>query len=190
MLQNLQNNFAIDTPQDLGQSFSEKFLNVFPNIPMMIATILAFALAFGFLVFFFYKPIKKKMKERHDYIQKNIDASLSEKELAIQKTNEANAKLEEAHKQADVIVNKAKMRAEKVIITYTAKAKRDAKYLLDEANRDIAAQKVEFERQSKNKIAEAAVEIAKKIITKNEKLLDHQEVIDDFINSDVEQIKK
>lgn len=189
VIQSIVSNFQVDQPVEVGKSFSEKFLNIFPNVPLMIATIISFILAFMFLTYFLYKPLKRKMKERHDYIQNNIDASLKEKQLAIQKTNEANSKLIDAHKQADVIINKAKLRAEKVIISYAADAKRKSNNLLQEANRDIAAQKIEFAQKSKEKIAEAAVELAKKILTNEVSIQSQKSLINEFLNDQIDDKK-
>ncbi|APJ38243.1 F0F1 ATP synthase subunit B [Mycoplasmopsis pullorum] len=174
---------------DLGTSVSEKFQTIFPNLWMMLATIISFVLAFIFLTCFLYKPVKNKMKERHDFIQSNIDSSVEQKEKAIQKVNEANLKLQEAHRQADSIVNKAKMRAEKVIISYTAKAKKESINLLAEANLDIQSQQKEFEKQSKEKIAQAAVELAKKILNREISSSTQEEIINEFLNSDKDNKK-
>ncbi|WP_236094574.1 F0F1 ATP synthase subunit B [Mycoplasma anserisalpingitidis] len=176
---------SIDAPNNLEESISERFVGLFPNIPMMIATIISFTLAFIFLTFFLYKPVKKMLKERHDFIQSNIDESIKVKEEAINKTNEANKHLQDAHIQANKIVNDAKVRSEKVIIAYTAKAKLDSKTLLEEAKLDIKAQKREFNEHAKDKIATLAIELAEKIVKKEISRKNHEEIIEDFLKSDI-----
>ncbi|ADE19484.1 F0F1 ATP synthase subunit B [Mycoplasma crocodyli] len=177
-------NFAkIDAPTSISESISERFLKIFPNVPMMIATIISFILCFLFLTYFLYKPVKKAMMKRHEFIQKNIDDSIESKIEAAKLVETANEKLKEAHKQSDIVINQAKTRAEKVILSYTTKAKSDAKHLLEEAHLDIESQQIEFERESKKRIAEAAVDLSKKILKKEISKSTQKEIIDDFLKS-------
>lgn len=179
-------NTAIDAPRTTTEIMSEKFLKIFPNIPMLIATVIAFIIVFFILTYLLYKPIKKMMVNRHNFIQSNINDSINSKNEAISLVNEANEKLKKAHKQADVVVNKAKIEAENVLVSYANKAKIDSKHMLEETSRDIENQKKEFEKESKKRIVETAIVLAKKIIQKDISKESQKDVIENFLNSNID----
>lgn len=182
--------FAIDAPKSATEGLQEKFSTLFPSIPLMLATIIAFAICFGFLFFFLYRPVRKMIAKRQQFIQKNIDDAISYKQESLDKLNLANDNLKNSHKQSDMIINNAKIKAEKVIDRYTKKAKDDARRLIEETNLDIQAQQREFDKNSKKYITEVAVELANKILKREISKSTQQEIIDEFLkdNSPIEDI--
>ncbi|WLP85875.1 F0F1 ATP synthase subunit B [Mycoplasma seminis] len=175
--------YAVDTPVSVKDGVTEKFSNLFPSLPMVIATLLAFAVVFVILTWLLYKPVKKMMKRRADYIQSNIDDAVKQKELSYQAKNEANEKLQDAHKQADSIITKAKIKASEVSRSYTEKAKAESKRLLEETSQDIASQKREFDANAKKYIVTVATELAEKILKREITPETQTEIIDQFLNS-------
>ncbi|MFV8489158.1 F0F1 ATP synthase subunit B [Mycoplasma sp. 31_09] len=178
-----RNYSQIDTPHAAKDGITEKFANLIPSVPMMIATILAFAIVFAILTWLLYKPVKKMMKRRADFIQGNIDDSIKEKELSQKAKLDANNKLQEAHKQADIIITKAKIKASEVSHSYTEKAKAESKRLLEETSQDIASQKREFDSNAKKYIVTVATDLAEKILKREITPETQTEIIDKFLNS-------
>ncbi|WP_426461587.1 F0F1 ATP synthase subunit B [Mycoplasma hafezii] len=162
----------------------EKFAQIFPSWPIMIATIIAFIILFVVLWKLLYNPVKKMIKERQEFIQQNIDDSIKQKEESVEKLEEANLNLINARKQADIIITKAKIRAEKVSNLYTQKAKAQSKRLLEETQIDIDLQKQEFEANSKKYVVQVATELADKILKREISAETQNEIIDRFLNSD------
>ncbi|MBN4083391.1 F0F1 ATP synthase subunit B [Mycoplasma sp. CSL10137] len=177
---------ASSSTPSAGEQLKEEFLGIFPSIPLMIATILAFIIVFAALWYFLYKPVKKMMKNRHDFIQNNIDDSISKKEESIKTLNEANAQLKNAHVQADNILTKAKLKAEKIAEFYTNQATIKSKRLLDETRLDISAQQKEFDLNSKKYIVEIATQLSEKILKREISKDTQDKIIDQFLNSDKE----
>ncbi|QKT05514.1 F0F1 ATP synthase subunit B [Mycoplasma sp. OR1901] len=169
-----------------GEQLKEKFLGIFPSIPLMIATILAFVIVFAALWFFLYKPVKKMMQDRHNFIQSNIDDSISKKEESIKTLNEANVQLKNAHVQADNILTKAKLKAEKVAEFYKNQATIKSKRLLDETRLDISTQQKEFDENSKKYIVEIATQLSEKILKREISKDTQDKIIDQFLNSNKE----
>ncbi|TDV24103.1 F-type H+-transporting ATPase subunit b [Mycoplasmopsis mustelae] len=171
---------------DINQTISEKFKGLFPSIPLMIATILAFILAAILLWFLFYKPVKKAMKKRREFIQGNIDDSVKQKEESVLILNQANENLKNAHVQADKIITNAKIKAEKVSDFYRNKAKTEAKRMLNETALDIKAQQKEFEENSKKYIVTVATELSEKILKREMSQQTQDEIVQTFLNTDKE----
>ncbi|WP_406613586.1 F0F1 ATP synthase subunit B [Mycoplasma corogypsi] len=165
-------------------SLADKFETLFPSWPIIVATIIAFIIVFVFLTYFVYKPVKKMMKDRHDFIQGNIDEAIKAKEDSLEKLNEANESLKSARVQATTIINKAKVRADKVADFYTTKARAQSKRLLDETILDIQAQQREFEMNSKTYVVNLGTELATKILKREISQQTQDELINQYLNSD------
>ncbi|UUD35008.1 F0F1 ATP synthase subunit B [Mycoplasmopsis caviae] len=167
----------------LGARIQKELSGLFPSVPMMVATLVAFAIVILILFFLLYKPIKKSIKARQDYIQSNIDQAKQTNDLSQDKLKEANDKLTQAHQEANNLVKNAKVRAEKVIISYTAKAKIESKRILEEAELDIKQQRDSLMEDSKNNIAKAASELSRQILKKEVSKKTESEIIDKFLES-------
>ncbi|WP_406614976.1 F0F1 ATP synthase subunit B [Mycoplasmopsis hyopharyngis] len=167
--------------QDLKTDISEKFMAIFPSWPMMLATIISLILVIIFLSFLVYKPIKNAMKKRHDFIQKNIDEAKENQRLSLEKLDLANEHLEQAHRSADDLIKDAKLKAEKVMNTYTEKAKLNAKQIMDEAELDINNRRIVMEEEAKANVVETALELTKKILQKEVTKKNEAEIIEKFL---------
>lgn len=157
------------------------FKKLFPNIPLLIATIIAFTIVFITLTYFFYKPVKRMLKARHDLIQKNIDDSIENKKLANASLSDAQNSLVKAKIRAAEIVNKAKFEAEKVVIEYTNRATREAELIKANAEQEIINDKKRFEEESKHAIIDVAFEIANKIVKKKIQPEKEKKLIEEFL---------
>lgn len=169
--------------KSLGTKIEEELNGLFPSVPMLVATLVALAIIILILFFLLYKPIKKSIKARQDYIQSNIDQAKATNDLSKNKLKEANDKLILAHEEANNLVKNAKIRAEKVIISYTAKAKMESKRIIEEAELDIKQQKDSLMEDSKNQIAKAATELSRQILKKEVSKKTESEIIDKFLES-------
>ncbi|UUM20042.1 MULTISPECIES: ATP synthase F0 subunit B [unclassified Mycoplasma] len=188
MIQNtvklLAENNSFDKPSSLQQGIAEKFEAIFPSIPLMIATIIAFIAISIIIYVFLRKPLQEMLKKRKEFIQSNIDESIKFKEDMIEKLNQANENLENSNKQAEVIINRAKLKAEQIVVTYIAKAKNDSKQLIEEAHLDITKQQKEFEQNSREIVAQTAKQLAEKILQKEISQSTQEEIIEAFLQDD------
>ncbi|MBT1318790.1 F0F1 ATP synthase subunit B [Mycoplasma bovis] len=175
MLLSSQNNGGIK------EELKDKFRALFPTWPMFLATIIAFVLVVLILWFLLHKPIKRAMKERHDYIQKNIDEAKLTNDISKQKLNEANKRLAEAYSEADELIKNAKIHGENVIEEYVHKARNESKRIIDKAHTEIESERQKMINDSKSNIAKAAIEISKKIMQKEVTKESQDEVINNFL---------
>lgn len=147
------------------------------DILFHIANIL---ILFVLLRLILYKPVRKFMVERSERIQKQVEeaaaaekAMLEEKaryEKMIAETDEnVRQMLKEGEKQAlsnaDKIINEAKLQADKI---------------LNDAKLQAQAETLKTMENIQDQIADVAVEIAGKILSREVKVEDNQEFVSEF----------
>lgn len=168
--------------KNASESVAELFKNVFPNVWVMLATTLALILMIIFLTIFVYKPLKKVIQERRDFIQENIDNSIKSKEKALELENQRNQELWEARIAASQIISQAKIESEKIVFEYTSNAKKEAKRILEDAHITISQLQKKFESESKEEIISVATKLASKILEKHVSSYENHDLIEKLLN--------
>ncbi|QJG66999.1 F0F1 ATP synthase subunit B [Mycoplasma phocoenae] len=165
---------------------NEELKNVFTNfafqLPYFIFTIISFVVTILVLTFLVYKPVKKALKKRQEFIQKNIDDSVQAKTAAIELQNEANESLIETYRKADMIIHDAKIDGEKIVDVLTKDAKAKAEHMIQQTNISINKGWRDFEKEEKRIITENAIEIAKKIIGREIKDEENKKMIQQLLD--------
>lgn len=167
--------------QNLSYILGNKFEALFPSIFTVIATLLSLTIIIIVLTKFLYNPIKKMHSERTKYIQDNIDIAEKENKYASLDREKANKELILARLKANKIIEKAKSEALEVREMKIHLAKKEAKKVIDDANKKIKSQQIKFEEDSKKIIVDVALLGAKKIIEKEIDSKTNKKIIEDFI---------
>ena len=154
---------------------------LFPNVWDALATFLAFIVLLLVAFYFAYKPVKKLLKKRGDYVEGKIsDADKKEKE-AQEKLEQAEQKVKDSSNEALAIVEKAKEDAlkEKERIALEAKKAREeeVKKAKEEIAQEIEASKDEVHKE----IVSVALDASKKVLSREVNSKDNEKLIDDFI---------
>ncbi|XKK67883.1 ATP synthase F0 subunit B [Mesomycoplasma hyopneumoniae] len=61
---------------NLNQSLGDLFKGIIPNVYVLGATIVSFLVLFLFITYFVYRPLKKYIKKRKDFLQNHIDLTI------------------------------------------------------------------------------------------------------------------
>ncbi len=135
---------------------AEEFQNkIFPNgIYDFVIQLIAFILLLLIVFFLAYKPVKKLLKERGDYVERQI-----------QEANAKRATAEEAAAKKDEIVDSGKATADKIIADARAQAQLEADKIIADAR---------LEAEAKKRQADADIELAKE--------KSKQEIRDEIVN--------
>lgn len=156
--------------------------NMLPNLWVTLIQLAMFILIAILFMVFAYKPIKKKLEERANYIDKNIKDSEKLIKESENKINEANATILASQKKAGEIVSNAQKNAE-------IKAQAVEKELKEtiEAQRVLAHKDIEDERkkmieEANEHIVNTAIEASKQILKREVKVEDNDNYINDFID--------
>ncbi|MBN3534532.1 F0F1 ATP synthase subunit B [Mycoplasma procyoni] len=164
------------------ESISELFKNILPNPWMMLATLIALTVVVVSLFLLIYKPLKRVIGERRQFIQDNIDESVKNKESSIELEKRRNTELWEARIAAAGIVNQAKIESEKIANQYISHAKKEAKRIIEDGHQSVAQERKRFEQESKEEIISVATKLASKILEKHVSHYEDREMIDKLLN--------
>ena len=156
--------------------------NMLPNLWVTLIQLAMFVLIAILFMVFAYKPIKKKLEQRANYIDKNIKDSEKLIKESENKINEANSTILASQKKAGEIVSTAQKNAE-------IKAQAVEKELKEtiEAQRVLAHKDIEDERkkmieEANEHIVSTAIETSKQILKREVKVEDNDKYISDFID--------
>ena len=165
-----------------SQDITDTINDAIPNLYVTLAQIGAFIVMVLIVIFFGYKPIKKKLDARREYVKKNLDDSDKHLKEAKKKEKEAEDIITASRIQANSIVEKARKQAIE-----------ENNQMLDEAEKAIALKKLQDEKELKDKeqkmikdnrdkIISTALDASKEILKREIKEEDNKKIVDDFID--------
>ncbi|MCQ2801362.1 MAG: F0F1 ATP synthase subunit B [Bacilli bacterium] len=167
---------------DIGVD-KESFLDkLFPNPWDALAVFLAFIILLIAVFFFAYKPVKKLLKQRGDYVEGKIKSAEDKEREATRLLDDANEQIKEKKIEAMGIVEKAKEEAnlERQAILEKAKKEKEAevKKAKEEIAQEIEASKDEIHRE----IVSVAIDASSKVLEREVTKKDNEKLIDSFID--------
>lgn len=170
---------------------AEDFLNkLFPNFWSFIINLLALVALFVALYFIAYKPLRRVIKARKDYIEHNLRDSEKAKEISERKASEGDQVVSDAKKQASTIIAKAKSDATisaNEILVSAQKAAAEKQKAADEAIR----QEEEKSRQViHDEIVSVALAASKQVLGREVNEKDNARLVSEFVKNVTKQKEK
>ena len=161
------------------ESFMDK---LFPNPWDALAIFLAFVILLIAVFYFAYKPVKKLLKQRDEYVAGKIkNAEVREKESE-KLLAQANEEVKASRVEAMAIVEKAKDDANKERQAILDKAKEEKaeeiRRTKEEIAQEIEASKDEIHRE----IVSVALDASSKVLEREVSSKDNEKLIDSFID--------
>lgn len=161
------------------ESFVDK---LFPNPWDALAVFLAFVVLLIVVFYFAYKPLKKLIQKRADYVDGKLrHAEQSEKE-ALEKVEEAKSNVKKSQQEALAIVETAKEDAEKERARIRQKAKEDADQEFLRAKQEIEQEIEKSKDEIHSQIVDVAFDASKKVLSREVKDQDNEKLINQFID--------
>lgn len=160
----------------------EDFLKkLFPNFWSWLINFLALIVLFLVVYFFAYKPIRKYVTARKDYVEHNIRDSEAAKEINERKAKESDHLIVEAKKEANEIIQKAKVDASKQASLIVEEAKKEA--LKKQIDADVAIKQAEEKSRLaiQEEIVNVAMDASKKVIERNVDEKDNRRFVEQFV---------
>ena len=152
-----------------------------PSWPSFVAQILALLVMIIIVIFVAYKPVKKVIKKRQDYIENNIRDAETNKTLAIQKEAQADQLILTSRKEASEIILEAKSQAELERQKILLEAEREAKEKIKNAELEIEDMKLEAKESMRKEMVNIALDASKEILKRNVTSEDNKRIAMDFI---------
>ena len=161
----------------------EDFMDkLFPNPWDALAVFLAFVVLLIAVFYFAYKPVKKLLKQRGDYVEGKIKTAEEREEKSQQLLSDANEEVKAKKVEAMGIVEKAKEDAQKERAAILDKAKEEKeaeiKRTKEEIAQEIEASKDEIHRE----IVSVAIDASSKVLQREVNKEDNEKLIDSFID--------
>ncbi len=160
----------------------EDFLKkLFPNFWSWLINFLALIVLFVVVYFFAYKPIRKYVNARKDYIEHNLRDSEAVKEINERKVKESNQLIIDAKTEANEIIQKAKVDASKQADVIVGEAKKEA--LKKQQDADIAIKQAEEKSRLaiQEEIVNVAMDASKKVLERNIDEKDNRRFLENFV---------
>ena len=171
---------SIDLSAD---DFTSKLI---PNWPSFVAQLGALVVLIIVVIVFAYKPVKKIITKRQDYIENNIKEA--EKSKAVWQENELKSKetVLASERTAADIVAEAKNNAQKERAVILEQTQQDVIKMKKDAENDIARMEEEAQEQIRKEIVSVALDASSELLGREVSSKDNARLIEEF----VEEVKK
>ena len=167
----------------ISDEITKTFDNLTFNWPYFVLSLLTLTLVVLFVTFLVYKPLKKMLKARQEFIQNNINESIKAKEKALEAQESIDLKINDANIKVSNLILEAKSESEKIINDGMQKAQKQSELLLQQANILVEKKYKDFELEQKRIIVENAVELARKILKRELKDKDNKKLINELMEN-------
>ena len=153
-------------------------------IPNWVSFVCQFgALVVMILVIFFvaYKPVKKMLQKRADYIEQNVRDAEEAKALALKNSTESEERIIASKKEAAEIIANAKLTAENNRKESIEATQLEINKMKELAEEDIARSKEEAKEEIRQEMVSVALEASKEVLKREVNEKDNTRIVEDFI---------
>ena len=176
--------FLADTPIESDDIMNLLFPNGFGWD--FVIQLMAFVVLLLIVFYLGYKPVKKYLKARQDYIEKNIKDSEKSKEEAEIYVKESKDAVLAAKEEAKRIVKDATDEANLSAENIRDEAKKDALLTRKKADEEIALAREKARKDAKDEIVGVAIAASSQVLGREVNEEDEKRLLKDFMN-DVEE---
>lgn len=160
--------------------------NMLPNLWITLIQLGLFILVAVLFIVIAYKPLKKKLNERANYIENNIKQSEEKLIDADAKIKEADKIVMDGQKQAGEIIQRAEKTAENKASELEKQLAETIEKQKQNAHKDIVNERNKMLKEAKSEIISTAISTSKEILKRNVTIEDN----DEFLNQFIDQINK
>lgn len=167
---------------DLGIEPDDFINKLFPDgwEPLVIQLLSFLVLAIA-AIYLFYKPVRKMLTERADYVENHIREAERANAEAQTRLDSVDQEIEEKKKEAQTIIDDAREIALKEKEEILLGANAEVTRLLTEAKEDIELSKEKARQEIHDEILDVALEASKVILGREVNGNDHQRLVEEFI---------
>ena len=146
-----------------------------PDFGLMFWMLLAFLVVFGLLAKFGFPTIVKAVEDRKNFIDESLKNARAANEKLANIKVESEQILHEAHEKQAQIIKEAMATRDNIINEAKGKAQIEGQQLLEDAKKQIAAEKENALADIRSQVADLSVQIAEKVIRRQLQSNDEQE---------------
>ncbi len=168
--------------EEIGDRISTVINEMLPNLWVTLMQLGLFLLVVILFLVFAYKPLKKKLKQRSDYIEKNIKESEEFKQEALENVKKSQEIIAESEKHAGDIIQNAQKTAENKASQFEMELASTLEKQRQQAHKDIEAERRKMIKEAQEEIVDAALTTSKEILQREITKEDNDKFVNDFIN--------
>jgi len=166
---------------DAAPFSADDFLNkLIPNFWSFIINFAAMIVLFIAVYFLAYKPVKKYVNARKDYVEHNLRDSEQAKAMNEAKVAEGDQIIADAKAQANAIVTKAKADATSSSEAIVAEAEKEAQTRQKAADEAIKQAEEKSRREIHDAIVNVALDASKQVLGREVNSEDNAKLVSDF----------
>jgi len=168
---------------DLGETMSSIGTKLVPNLLSFVVQFLSFLVLFLVIFFFAYKPVKRLLNKRADYIENEVKEAANNKSLAIKENETAKQIVADSKIKASGIIKNAETKGQEEYDAIILEAKNEAQNIIKQAQVDIERAKKEALEEIKNQMVEVALSASSEILKREVDNKDNEKLAHEFINN-------
>ena len=153
-----------------------------PNLGSFLTQLSALIVLLIVAIVFGYKPIKKMIKKRQDFVENNIKESINKNQEADQNLAQSNEAILASRREASDIVEAARSEAEAQREEILRQAELEVIEMKKRAERDIKQSEEDAKEEIRQRMIEIALEASSELLKRNVESKDNKKLVSDFID--------
>lgn len=174
---------ALDTSSSGDAPLNENdFINkLIPNWTSFVTQIIALVFVIIIVILIGYKPVKKMLKKRQDFVENNIQQAEVNRLQAERDAKQASEMIIASKKQASEIIQNAEEDANKRREEILLQTDKDVTKMKLDAEKDIEKSREEAKQQIHDEIVSVALSATSEVLKREINEKDNARIVDDFI---------
>ena len=170
--------------EDWGKAIGETIRNnLIPSWTSFVMQVSAFIILLIVVIFVAYKPVKRMLKKRQDYIEQEIsDAEKNKSEASVQLA-QAEETILASKKEAADIIEAARIQAEQQAEEIISGARRQAEQIILDAEADIVRSRQEATDDIRKEMVDIALLTSSEILKREVNDEDNSRLAKEFIDN-------
>ena len=173
---------VLSNMENIGETIKTISEKLVPNLLSFVIQFLSFAILLVVVFVFAYKPVKRILKKRADFVESEIKEARENNLTAQRSIDEAKEIVASSKVQASAIIQKAEQQGQEQYDALIAQAKDEVVMMKKDAEKDIERAKEEALQDIRNEMVKVALGASEEILKREVDNDDNKRLAEDFIN--------
>ncbi len=174
--------FVLSNMSNIGEVIKTIQEKLIPNLLSFVVQFLSFLVLILVVFILAYKPVKKILKKRADYIENEIKEARESNLEAEKNVAEAKEMVASSKVQASEIIARAEKQGQERYDMMLASANNEIVEMKKDAEKDIERAKEEAIQDIRNEMVNVALSASEEILKREVDSKDNKRLAEDFIN--------
>ena len=174
--------FVLSNMSDIGETIGTIGQKLIPNLLSFVVQFLSFLVLLIVVFVFAYKPVKKILKKRADYVENEIKQAKENNDQAQASVEEAKQLVATSKEKASEIIKNAEAQGQERFDAIVLEAKQEVVEMKKAAEIDIERAKEDAIQDIRSEMVNVALSASKEILKREVDSKDNTKLAEDFIN--------